>query len=72
MLASYDEAEDAVQATYLRAWCYRDTFEGENVCAWLYKIATNGCLDDLRKRGRQPVRSADVPWLSLYPDDRLD
>ena len=72
MLASYDEAEDAVQETYLRAWRYRDTFEGENVRAWLYKIATNVCLDDLRKRGRQPVRSADVPWLSLYPDNLLD
>jgi RNA polymerase sigma-70 factor (ECF subfamily) len=72
MLASYDEAEDAVQETYLRAWRYRDSFQGENVRAWLYKIATNVCLDDLRKRGRQPVRTADVPWLSLYPDALLD
>jgi RNA polymerase sigma-70 factor (TIGR02960 family) len=75
MLASYDEAEDAVQETYLRAWRSRDTFDGEHVRAWLYKIATNACLDALRSRTRRAaaVRSyADVAWLTPYPDRLLD
>jgi RNA polymerase sigma-70 factor (TIGR02960 family) len=75
MLASYDEAEDAVQETYLRAWRSRATFDGEHVRAWLYKIATNACLDALRSRSRRAaaVRSyADVAWLTPYPDRLLD
>ena len=75
MLASYDEAEDAVQETYLRAWRSRDTFGGEHARAWLYKIATNVCLDALRSRSRRAtaVRSyADVAWLTPYPDRLLD
>jgi RNA polymerase sigma factor (sigma-70 family) len=57
MLASYDEAEDAVQDTYLRAWRSRDTFEGEHLRAWLYRIATNVCLDRIRSRRTAPSRS---------------
>jgi RNA polymerase sigma-70 factor (TIGR02960 family) len=75
MLASYDEAEDAVQEAYLRAWRSRATFDGEHVRAWLYKIATNVCLDSLRarSRGATPLRSyADVGWLTPYPDRLLD
>lgn len=72
MLASYDDAEDAVQETYLRAWRSRDTFRGEFRRAWLYRIATNVCFDRTRARSRQPVASsADVPWLTPYPDTEL-
>ncbi|MCW2765874.1 MAG: polymerase, sigma-24 subunit, subfamily [Nocardioides sp.] len=73
MLASYDEAEDAVQETALRAWRSRDTFEGEHVRAWLYRIATNVCIDRARARARRPlVSNADITWLTPYPDGELD
>jgi RNA polymerase sigma-70 factor (TIGR02960 family) len=76
MLASFDEAEDAVQETLLRAWRHRDRFEGDDlVRAWLYRIATNVCLDALRGRSRQvrEARSfAEFPWLQPYPDRLLD
>ena len=75
MLASYDEAEDAVQETYLRAWRSRDTFGGEHVRAWLYKIATNVCLDALRAKSRRPTRFqsyAEIGWMTPYPDRLLD
>ena len=53
MLASFDEAEDLVQETFLRAWSRREDFDGrEHFRAWLYRIATNACLDALRKRAR--------------------
>jgi RNA polymerase sigma-70 factor (TIGR02960 family) len=76
MLGSFDEAEDAVQEVFLRAWRARDTLSGgDNVRAWLYKIATNVCLDALRARSRRTpaLQSfADVPWLQPYPDRLLD
>jgi RNA polymerase sigma-70 factor (TIGR02960 family) len=76
MLGSFEEAEDAVQETYLRAWRARDTFAGgAGLRAWLYKIATNTCLDALRARSRRTpaLQSfADVPWLQPYPDRLLD
>ena len=75
MLASFDEAEDAVQETFLRAWRSREQFEGEQFRAWLYRIATNVCLDLLRRRSRQvPMLHsfAEVPWLQPYPDRLLD
>jgi RNA polymerase sigma-70 factor (ECF subfamily) len=76
MLASFDEAEDAVQETFLRAWRSRDTFGGNGlVRAWLYKIATNVCLDAIRRTGRG-LRSLEsmreVPWIQPYPDRLLD
>jgi RNA polymerase sigma-70 factor (ECF subfamily) len=76
MLASFHEAEDAVQETFLRAWRARDTFEGGPLFrAWLYRIATNVCLDALRRRSRQLTKMqsfAEVPWLEPYPDRLLD
>ena len=76
MLASFDEAEDAVQETFLRAWRGRGGFEGGALFrAWLYKIATNVCLDMRRRDSRRlgSLRSfAEVPWLQPYPDSLLD
>ena len=80
MLASFDEAEDAVQETFLRAWRSRDRFDASPdlsapLRAWLYRIATNVCLDLLRRGSRRPAASptfAEVPWLQPYPDRLLD
>jgi RNA polymerase sigma-70 factor (ECF subfamily) len=76
MLASFDEAEDAVQETLLRAWRARDGFDrGTQFKAWLYRIATNVCLDLLRSSARRvnAMHSfAEVPWLQPYPDRLLD
>ena len=76
MLASFDEAEDAVQETFLRAWRARETFDGSSlVRAWLYRIATNVCLDALRRSARRLTNYhtfAEVPWLTPYPDRLLD
>jgi RNA polymerase sigma-70 factor (TIGR02960 family) len=74
MLGSFEEAEDQVQATLLRAWRSRDSFAGgSGLRAWVYKIATNACLDALRSRARKPVQSLpDLPWLQPYPDRLLD
>ncbi len=76
MLASFDEAEDAVQETMLRAWRGRSGFDGGSLFrAWLYRIATNVCLDMLRRRTRRVgsiASVADLPWLQPYPDLLLD
>ena len=76
MLASFDDAEDAVQETFLRAWRGREHFDGDALFrAWLYRIATNVCLDMLRRRSRRPGAGhtfAEVPWLQPYPDRLLD
>jgi len=76
MLASFDDAEDAVQEAFLRAWRGRDGLAGDGMFrAWLYRIATNVCLDALRRRAhRASVLSsfAEVPWLQPYPDRLLD
>ena len=76
MLGNFEEAEDLVQETLLRAWRARDSFEragGEgNVRAWLYRIATNACLDNLRSAKSRRLTSfdsyAEVPWIQPYPD----
>jgi RNA polymerase sigma-70 factor (TIGR02960 family) len=76
MLASFDDAEDAVQETFLRAWRSRDSFDGGLLFrAWLYRIATNVCLDMLRRSSRRVTAMksfAEVPWLQPYPDRLLD
>jgi RNA polymerase sigma-70 factor (TIGR02960 family) len=76
MLASFDDAEDAVQETFLRAWRGRDGFGGDALFrAWLYRIATNVCLDMLRRSSRHVTvlhSYAELPWLQPYPDRLLD
>ncbi|HET9344824.1 MAG TPA: RNA polymerase subunit sigma-70 [Candidatus Limnocylindrales bacterium] len=78
MLGNFDEAEDAVQETYLRAWRSRDSFDGSAALrAWLYKIATNVCLDAIRRSNRRPPGRSlesigEVPWIGPYPDRLLD
>ncbi len=73
MLGSFEDAEDAVQETFLRAWRRRETFEGRSTFrAWLYRIATNACLDLLAKRRPEPATGGEVLWLQPYPDRLLD
>jgi RNA polymerase sigma-70 factor (TIGR02960 family) len=75
MLASFDEAEDAVQETFLRAWRNRGQLgDGDMFRAWLYRIATNICVDQIRRRRRQvdDLHASEVTWLEPYPDPLLD
>ncbi|WP_433159373.1 RNA polymerase subunit sigma-70 [Kribbella sp. CA-247076] len=74
MLASFDDAEDAVQETLLRAWRGRDGYDGRTYFrAWLYRIATNVCLDAARRHARrQAAAPGEMVWLQPYPDQLLD
>ncbi|MGW4816325.1 RNA polymerase subunit sigma-70 [Kitasatospora cineracea] len=87
MVGSYDDAEDLVQETLLKAWRDRSGFEGRAATrTWLYRIATNVCIDHLRRTGRRPQRYQPAPgvdpggrepperqaWLQPYPDRLLD
>jgi RNA polymerase sigma-70 factor, ECF subfamily len=88
MMGSVFEADDAVQETMVRAWKNMDTFEGRSaVRSWMYRIATNVCLDMLRGRQRRalamdlgPVGKADAfngktrdesAWVTPIPDSRV-
>ncbi len=77
MLGSLHDSEDMVQETFLRAWASRETYEGNGALrAWLYRIATNACLDLIRKKRRtltvDPEPAAgEVTWLEPYPDSLL-
>src|SRR5204862_964718 len=76
MLGSPFEAEDAVQETLLRAWRSLDHFEGRaSLRSWLYRIATNVCLDLLHGRERRarpvdlgPAKTADTPLGEPLPE----
>ncbi|MEV4413780.1 RNA polymerase subunit sigma-70 [Catellatospora sp. NPDC049609] len=73
MLGSFEDAEDTVQETFLRAWRRRETFQGRSTFrAWLYRIATNACLDLLAKCRPEPATGGEVLWLQPYPDRLLD
>ena len=64
-----------MQETFLRAWRARESFGGSGQFrAWLYRIATNVCLDMLRSRKSlsKLTSMAEVPWLQPYPDALLD
>jgi RNA polymerase sigma-70 factor, ECF subfamily len=88
MMGSVFDADDAVQETMVRAWKNMDTFEGRSaVRSWLYRIATNVCLDMLRGRQRRalamdlgPPGKADAfngktrdesAWVTPIPDSRV-
>jgi RNA polymerase sigma-70 factor, ECF subfamily len=89
ILASVQDAEDLVQETLLAAWRGLERFEGRSsLRAWLYRIATNRCLNALRDAGRlkrdasavpdlppdppAPTRVTEPLWLEPYPDALLD
>jgi RNA polymerase sigma-70 factor, ECF subfamily len=90
MLGSFEDAEDLVQETFLHAWRSRATFTFQGATsfrAWLYRIATNLCLDRLERRPRRVLPSelgpaadpraglqppAALPWLQPYPDRLLE
>jgi RNA polymerase sigma-70 factor (ECF subfamily) len=62
MIGSYHDSEDLVQEALLRAWASRGTFQGRSTFrAWLYRIATNACLDFLQRTNRRHQRHAALP-----------
>jgi RNA polymerase sigma-70 factor (ECF subfamily) len=88
ILGSLEDAEDLLQETLLRAWKRLDTYEGRaSLRAWLYKIATNACLDALDRRPRRglppgwypqtqstapfPAPVTEPVWLEPFPDELL-
>jgi RNA polymerase sigma-70 factor (TIGR02960 family) len=86
MLGSLEDAEDALQDTLLTAWQGLGRFEGRaSIRTWLYRVATNRCLDARRAASRRPAREWDVPgveppeptrlgevvWLQPFPDALL-
>jgi RNA polymerase sigma-70 factor (TIGR02960 family) len=87
MLGSLQDAEDALQETLLAAWQGLDGFEGRaSLRTWLYRIATNRCLNARRSASRrsakewdmpaveppEPTGFGEIPWLEPYPDALLD
>jgi RNA polymerase sigma-70 factor (TIGR02960 family) len=87
MLGSFQDAEEVLQETLLAAWQGIKRFEGRaSIRTWLYKIATNRCLNARRSASRRPAKAWDVPgvelleptrmgevtWLEPFPDALLD
>jgi RNA polymerase sigma-70 factor (TIGR02960 family) len=85
IVGSAQDAEDLLQETLLAAWRGLEQFEGRaSVRAWLYRIATNRCLDALRASRRrpedlqrmteppEPTRRVEPIWLEAYPDVLLE
>jgi RNA polymerase sigma-70 factor (ECF subfamily) len=85
ILGSVQDAEDMVQETLVAAWRSLETFEGRaSVRSWLYRIATNRCLNALRARSRrprevpamadplEPTRHTEPVWVEPYPDVLLE
>jgi RNA polymerase sigma-70 factor (ECF subfamily) len=86
ILGSVQDAEDIVQETLLAAWRGLEQYqERDSLRAWLYRIATNRCLNALRDRRRRPREAPGLPfevpeptrrgeplWLEPYPDARLE
>ena len=87
MLGSFQDAEDILQETLLSAWQALDRFDGRSLRAWLYRIATNRCLNYLRATSRRPKvigavdsdslfaqagRSSEPWWLEPFPDALID
>ena len=87
MLGSLQDAEDALQDTLVSAWQGLGGFEGRaSIRTWLYRIATNRCLDALRAASRRPAKAWAVPdveppeptrlgevaWLEPFPDALLE
>jgi len=87
MLGSVQDAEDAVQDTLVAAWQgLRGFGERASIRTWLYRIATNTCLNAMRAARRRPAKAWDIPrvqppeptrlgeipWLGPYPDSLLD
>jgi RNA polymerase sigma-70 factor (ECF subfamily) len=87
MLGSLQDAEDVTQETLLRAWRGLDRFENRgSVRGWLYRIATNACLDERRRKRTLPSllgapstsfmpsepAPAETPWLEPFPDAWLE
>ncbi|MFI6674077.1 sigma-70 family RNA polymerase sigma factor [Kribbella sp. NPDC050470] len=87
MLGSFQDAEDALQDTFLAAWQGLEGFEGRaSLRTWLYRIATNRCLNVRRSASRRPAKEWDVPkvqppeptrlgevvWLEPFPDARIE
>ena len=85
ILGSVQDAEDTLQETLLAAWRGLSGYEGRaSVRTWLYRIATNQCLNALRASGRRPRAAQEPPftppeptrrgepiWLEPYPDSAL-
>jgi RNA polymerase sigma-70 factor (TIGR02960 family) len=86
MLGSLTDAEDMLQETLLSAWRGLPRFEGRSsLRSWLYRIATNSCLNAMRSTARQvpreptppfqppePTQRDEITWLEPYPDALLD
>jgi RNA polymerase sigma-70 factor (TIGR02960 family) len=86
MLGSLTEAEDMLQETLLSAWRGLPRFEGRSsLRSWLYRIATNTCLNAIRSTARrppaeptppfqppEPTQRSEITWLEPYPGDLLD